>query len=217
MRTKLVLPVIGVGILLALALTQVVSAHSRPVRFDPSPGQVLATAPTQVTGWFTSALRRDSNWTFIKVTNEQGAAVTTGDVTLSADRKQMSVALTPNLPPGRYIVNHRTWDDEDNEIVGECFAFYVGQTAADAAVAANFRLDAGANCERVEVSAVQGTPAPGSPLTPAEEEEGHEEGEEANADGDDGGVAPWLLIVTGGLGLVIGIAGTKLVAGMGKG
>lgn len=197
---------------LALILAQAAFAHSRPVRFDPAPGQVLTAAPDKVTGWFTSPLRRDPNWTFIKVTNEQGTEVTTGEVTLTADRKQMSVALRPNLPPGRYVVNHRTWDDEDNEIVGECFVFYIGQAAADAAVAANFRLDGGANCERVEVSAAQGTPVPGSALTPAEEaeEEEHEE------DSGDGGVPAWLLIVTGGLGLVVGAVGGRLVTARGS-
>ena len=208
MKTKLLLPVIGAGLLVALVLSQVASAHSRPVRFDPAPGQVLTAPPENVTGWFTSPLRRDPNWTFIKVTNEQGTEVTAGEATLSSDRKQMSVALRPNLPPGRYIVNHRGWDDADNEIVGECFAFYVGQAAADAAIASNFRLDGGANCDRVEVSAAQGTPVPGSALTPAEqaEEEEHEE----ESDGG-GGVPAWLLVVTGGLGLLVGAAGGRLV------
>ena len=208
MKTKLLLPVIGAGLLVALVLSQVASAHSRPVRFDPAPGQVLTAPPENVTGWFTSPLRRDPNWTFIKVTNEQGTEVTAGEVTLSADRKQMSVALRPNLPPGRYIVNHRGWDDADNEIVGECFAFYVGQAAADAAIASNFRLDGGANCDRVEVSAAQGTPVPGSALTPAEEaeEEEHEEESDGGA-----GVPAWLLVVTGGLGLLVGAAGGRLI------
>ena len=213
MKTRLLLLVIGAGLLLALVLAQVASAHSRPVRFDPAPGQVLTAPPDKVTGWFTSPLRRDPNWTFMKVTNEQGAEVSAGDVTLNADRKQMSVALRPNLPPGRYIVNHRGWDDEDNEIVGECFVFYVGQAAADAAVAANFRLDGGANCERVEVSAAQGTPVPGSALTPAEETEEEEHEEDS---GGDGGVPAWLLFVTGGLGLVVGAVGGRLVTAMGS-
>lgn len=206
--------VIGVTATVFIA-AQTVSAHSRPVRFDPAPGQVIEEAPAQVTGWFTSPLRRDPNWTFIKVSDEEGNEVTTGDITLTADRKQLSVALEPDLPPGRYLVNHRTWDDEDNEIVGDCFVFFIGQAAAHAAVAEDLRLDGGAECERIEFSAAEGTPAPGRTPGAQEGEEEHEE--EGAAEAVNGGeshdsdaVAAWLLIVTGGAGLVVGAVGTRL-------
>src|SRR3990172_6660005 len=94
----------GLAATLALAAAvftiETVFAHSRPVRFDPAPGAVLTSAPERVTGWFTTALRRDSNWTFLKVMDAQGNRVDMGEATLSSDRKQMGVSLRPNLPPG---------------------------------------------------------------------------------------------------------------------
>src|SRR5262245_16032407 len=95
-----------------VAATQVF-AHSRPLRFEPSPGQVLQAAPAQVTGWFTGDIRRDPNWSFIQVTDAQGQRVDTGETALSADRLQMTATLRPNLPPGAYLVTWRTWDDAD--------------------------------------------------------------------------------------------------------
>src|SRR3990170_4897783 len=81
--------------LVALGLlgAQLASAHSRPIRFDPPPGAVLSAAPERVTGWFTSELRNDPNWTYLQVSDENGARVDTGSISLSTDRRQMSVAL----------------------------------------------------------------------------------------------------------------------------
>jgi len=74
-------------------------AHSRPVRFDPAPGAVLQAGPAQVDGWFNSAIRRDPNWSFIRVTDVQGKRVDSGDATLSSDRLQMSQNLKSGLVP----------------------------------------------------------------------------------------------------------------------
>ena len=139
-------------------------AHSQPIRFDPPPGAVLSAAPAKIEGWFTSPIRRDSNWTFMRVTDAQGNRVDTGETVLSSDRRQMTVNLRPNLPEGRYVVTHRAWDDEDNEIVSDCYTFFVGQAAADAAFTDRFLLSGGTDCERFEVSARDGTPVPGTDL-----------------------------------------------------
>lgn len=155
-RLWLAAAVVAVGACLLAA--GLVSAHSRPVRFDPAASAILTAAPSQVTGWFTQPLRRDASWNFIHVINEQGARVDTGDISLSADRKQMSIALNSGLPTGRYLVNWRTWDDNDGAIFGDCYYFFVGQAAADAAVTANTRLDGGAACQRIDVSGREGTP-----------------------------------------------------------
>ena len=45
------------------------------VRFEPAPGAVLQAAPASVTGYFTSDIRRDPNWSFIQVTDAQGQRV----------------------------------------------------------------------------------------------------------------------------------------------
>ena len=73
------------GVIGALVSTGLASAHSRPVRFDPAPGAVLQASPAQVTGWFTSDIRRDPNWSFIQVKDAQGTRVDTGDSALSTD------------------------------------------------------------------------------------------------------------------------------------
>src|ERR687898_930942 len=61
-----------------------VSAHSRPLRFDPAPGAVLQAAPASVTGYFTSDIPRDPNWSFIQVTDAQAQRVDTGETALNS-------------------------------------------------------------------------------------------------------------------------------------
>lgn len=203
----------GIALLaLGVAGVQLVSAHSRPIRFDVPAGAVLSAAPAQVTGWFTSELRNDPNWNYINVTDQNGTQVDTGQVSLSTDRLQMSVPLKSGLGPGRYIVNWRTWDDADGEIFGDCFVFYVGQEAADRAVADKFRLDAGSSCQRIEVSAKTGTPVPGATVTAGGDDHAddaaHDEGGE-----DSDGVPVWGLIAGVGVGMALGLVGGRMLTG----
>jgi methionine-rich copper-binding protein CopC len=190
----------------------VVFAHSRPIRFDPAPGAVLQSAPAQVTGWFTADIRRDPNWSFIQVTDAQGNRVDAGEVQLSANRRQMSVALKSGLGPGRYLVTWRTYDDGDGAIFGDCYAFFVGQAAADAAIAANARLDGGGACQRIDVSAKNGTPVPGVTATAAPEA-AHDDTEATGGAGNGGGsdVPIWGLIVGIAGGLVVGAVGGRVL------
>jgi len=73
----------------AVVGAQLASAHSRPVLFNPASGAVLTTAPTQVTGSFTSELRNDPNWNYFKVTDQSGVQVDTGQLALSPDAKRL--------------------------------------------------------------------------------------------------------------------------------
>jgi methionine-rich copper-binding protein CopC len=181
-----------------VAATQVF-AHSRPLRFDPAPGAVLQTAPSQVTGWFTGDIRRDPNWSFIQVTDAQGQRVDSGETQLSTDRLQMTAALRPGLPPGAYLVTWRTWDDADGEIFGDCYVFYVGQAAADAGIAAKTRLDGGSRCQRIELAAKEGTPTPQQVSANATAIASGSAGDHPH--GDDNGLV--MLVV----GLVVGVVG----------
>ena len=216
---KRLLAAAGLALLSAVLLAGVALGHSRPIRFDPAPGAVLSAAPSQVTGWFTQPLRRDATWNFIQVTNEQGSRIDTGDIVLSADRKQMSVNLSPNLPLGRYLVTWRSWDDNDGAIFGDCYAFFVGQAAADAAIAANARLDGGGMCQRIDVSAREGTPvAGGTPqataTTGGHEDAGGEVAQQGQTDAsNDDGVPVWTVILGAAGGLVIGGIGGRLIGG----
>jgi methionine-rich copper-binding protein CopC len=133
------------ALVVAISSFSIASAHSRPVRFDPTPGAVLSSAPSQVTGWFTSDLRRDSK-TLIEVQGVNGTRVDDGNVILSANRRQMSVGLQSGLPEGRYLVYWSTFDDADGEVFDGCHTFFVGQTAADAAIANAQAMDGGADC-----------------------------------------------------------------------
>jgi methionine-rich copper-binding protein CopC len=193
----------------ALLFVQLASAHSRPIRFDPAPGAVLTAAPAQVTGWFTSDLRRDPNWNFLHVTGPTGQRVDTGEPILSADRLSMTVNLQAGLGPGRYLVTWRTWDDADGEIFGDCFTFFVGQEAANAAVTEKYRLDGGSQCERIEFDARAGTPVPGQ--TPMPEGEEHDDGEASSDGDDDGGLPGWALVLGIGGGLAVGLVGGRLI------
>jgi methionine-rich copper-binding protein CopC len=203
---------------LAVITTQLVSAHSRPIRFDPAPGSILTAAPAKIDGWFTAELRRDPNWNFIRAADAQGNRVDTGEPILSSDRRQMSVALRPGLMPGRYVVTWRTWDDGDTRIFGDCYAFFVGQAAADAAVNDKFRLDAGGSCQRIDISGRDGTPVaggtpqatPGGPPV-AEGHDDEDEDAETSGTSDDGGIPVWSLVLGIVAGVVVGGVGGRFV------
>jgi methionine-rich copper-binding protein CopC len=135
----------ALALMALMAAAQIATAHSRPVRFDPAPGAVLNSAPTEVSGWFTSDVRRDEH-SFIRVLDAGGARVDAGAVALSSDRRQMSVGLSSGLGEGRYLVHWSTFDDEDGEVFEGCYTFFVGQAAAESAVANGDALDGGADC-----------------------------------------------------------------------
>jgi methionine-rich copper-binding protein CopC len=199
------------GIFLTSSLA---SAHSRPVRFDTAPGSVVQAAPAKITGWFTSDIRRDPNWSFIHVADAQGNRVDMGDSDLSADRRQMTATLKSGVGPGAYTVTWRTFDDGDQEIFGDCYTFFVGQAAADAAVAAKTRLDGGGTCQRIEISAKNGTPVPGTTPVAAAASAGSDDDDNAamtSSSKDSGGSSTGKLI----LGLVIGVIGGAVVGGVG--
>jgi len=160
-RAKVLILLAAFTALGSLLLAGVVEAHSRPVRFDPAPGAVLNTAPAEVTGWFTSDLRRAEE-SFIRVLDENGTNVAAGEVQLSDDRRQMSIALGSGAGEGRYIVYWSTFDDADGEVFSDCYAFFVGQAAADAAIANGQALDAAADCPAMAEAGHDGAAAPES-------------------------------------------------------
>ncbi len=159
MRT-LMLPL---SALLALAVVAVALAHAAPERFQPSPGQVLDSAPARVDGWFTQDIRRQADQSFLRVYRVQpdgalGDRVDAGETTIDDDdRRHMFVQLSPDIGPGEYAVAWQTLSDEDDEADGACYRFFVGQAAADAAHQARSRLDVAGKCPTAAVAA---PPAP---------------------------------------------------------
>ncbi len=145
--------------LLALATVATAGGHASPERFDPGPGAVLDAAPARVDGWFTQDIRRQEDQSFLRVYSVEadgslGQRVDTDTTTIDdADRRHMFVDLTPDTGPGEYAVAWQTLSDEDDELDGNCYRFFVGQAAADAAHEARSRIDMAGVCPTVAVSA----------------------------------------------------------------
>jgi methionine-rich copper-binding protein CopC len=173
-----------------LALSEAAFAHARPVRFDPAAGAVLSAAPARVTGWFSSDIRR-ADGSFVQVLDSQKRRVDQGATELANDRRSMSVALPPGLPEGRYLVYYSTVDDGDGHTYGGCYAFFIGQAAAESAQRGGDPLDGGSVCPATAAEA-QATPTPAPGDEPA--------GEEGGGDG----VPVWALIAGVAVGLVVG-------------
>ncbi len=138
-------------LLLALAsplvLVALASAHAAPERFDPAPGAVLQATPQQVDGWFIQDVRRQADASFIKVLDADGMQVDNkSPVVDDMNRRHMSVKLESGLGAGRYMVAWQTLSDEDDELDGGCFWFFVGQTAADQAHEEKLRINAPDGC-----------------------------------------------------------------------
>lgn len=121
------------------------SGHSRPVRFDPEPGRILAEAPAAITGWFSSDIRNEPA-SFIQVLDDGGNRIETDGTLLSRDRRSMSVELPQGLGDGAYVVHWSTFDDADGDIITGCYVFFVGQASADEAIQRGSALDGGAAC-----------------------------------------------------------------------
>jgi methionine-rich copper-binding protein CopC len=100
------------------------SAHAHLDHSSPTAGGTAATAPPEVTIWFTEAL--EPKFSTIEVRDAQGAAMQAGPATLASDNTaQLRVPLKP-LPPGTYQVNWRVLSVDTHRTEGN-FTFRVGQ------------------------------------------------------------------------------------------
>ena len=197
MRVKTLTLAALLAIAVAAMLVPTALAHSRPVRFDPAPGAILASAPTTVTGWFSNDLRRDPANTFLHVIDGLNRRVDQGEPVLSTDRRQMSVTLASGLGEGHYLIHWSALDDGDGHTSTGCYVFFVGQAAADTAVRGGDQLDGGSRCPAVAA------PEPDDEGTASSENSGVE---------DDGGVPVWALL--GGVlgGVAMGFLGGRMLA-----
>src|SRR6202162_3629864 len=93
--------IVGIIPLLLLLVTGEASAHAFLDRAEPRVGNTVATAPREVTLWFTQKL--EAAFSTITVTNTAGQRVDTGKPRVSGS--QMSVSLRPG-GTGTY---HVTW------------------------------------------------------------------------------------------------------------
>ena len=107
--------------LLVLLVTGEANAHAFLDHAEPRVGNKVATAPREVTLWFTQKL--ELAFSTITVTNSAGQRVDTGKTRVSGS--QMSVSLRPG-GTGTY---HVTWHvlSVDTHTTDGSFTFQVGQ------------------------------------------------------------------------------------------
>jgi copper resistance protein C len=109
-----------IPLLLVLATGQA-SAHAMLDHAEPRVGNKVATAPREVTLWFTQKL--EPAFSSVTVTNAEGQRVDTGKPRVSGN--QMSVALR-SAGAGTYRVNWRVLSVDAHTTDGS-FTFQVGQ------------------------------------------------------------------------------------------
>ncbi|MCC6176066.1 MAG: copper resistance protein CopC [Chloroflexi bacterium] len=120
---------------LAVATTTTRSeAHAGYARSNPPDGASIRTAPGRVEIWFTQELFRRANANRIEVTGPDGQPAHAGEAVIDeADRKHLSIALTPNLAPGKYSVEWASLSATDGDPAEGNFTFTFDPGAADVA------------------------------------------------------------------------------------
>ncbi len=112
---------VGFFLLLLCLVTGEATAHALLDRAEPRVGNTVATAPREVTLWFTQKL--ETAFSTIAVTNAAGQRIDTGKTRVSGT--QMSVSLGSG-GPGTYHVTWRVLSADAHRTEGS-FTFQVGQ------------------------------------------------------------------------------------------
>jgi methionine-rich copper-binding protein CopC len=113
--------VVGIIPLLLLLATGQASAHAFLDHAEPRVGNTVASAPSEVTLWFTQKL--EAAFSTITVTNAAGQRIDTGKTRVSGT--QMSISLRPG-GTGTYHVTWRVLSVDTHTTDGS-FTFKVGQ------------------------------------------------------------------------------------------
>jgi copper resistance protein C len=114
--------------LVAFAATALVCgaafAHAFLDHAVPAVGATVATAPAEVTLWFTQPL--EPAFSGVAVTSAAGARIDTGPATIDpTDPQELHVRLNP-LPPGTYKVSWHVVSVDTHRTTGD-FSFTVGR------------------------------------------------------------------------------------------
>jgi copper resistance protein C len=120
-RTKRGTTLLGLIPLLLLLVTAEATAHAMLDRAEPRVGNTVATAPREVTLWFTQKL--EAAFSRITVTDSAGQRVDTGKARVSGN--QMSVSLRSG-DAGTYRVVWRVISTDAHTTEGS-FTFRVGR------------------------------------------------------------------------------------------
>jgi len=121
---------IALTILLAGALLVPAGRAAAHAAFDhstPAKDEVVAAPPSQVDVYFKEEVFKQAGSNFVRVFDDTGAQVGSGDGTVDDnDRTHISAALPVGLANGRYVVRWMTTSDEDQETDQGAFCFYIG-------------------------------------------------------------------------------------------
>jgi methionine-rich copper-binding protein CopC len=115
------------------------SAHANFVGAIPAPNATVATAPTNVRVFFSSAIRAEGS--AMTVIGPGGGRVDLNDSAAQPDpnRQTLRVSLMPSLGPGEYAVNWNNVADDGHPESGS-FKFLVNSTPVSPAGGRNFAL-----------------------------------------------------------------------------
>ena len=195
MKIQLIVIALASALLALLTTTGSAGAHARLKESTPAVGEVLEASPAEVSITFSNDIQKLSGTYDIAVENEGGQSYVAGPPLIDEDdRSLMTVALQPNLPPGRYVVTYKNSSDADGDPFEGGYAFYVGveptqeQLAADAlleppevSATQTFEAESGA---RTPTPAAVGT-ATGTTSTPSADSTPTAPSGEADSDDDD--------------------------------
>ena len=109
------------AIAMLLGVGSEVQAHATLDHAEPRVGTAVATAPHEVTLWFTEKL--EPAFSKITVTNAAGTRIDNGKTRVSGS--QMSISLRPGSGAGTYRVNWRVLSVDTHTTEGN-FTFQVG-------------------------------------------------------------------------------------------
>ena len=122
------------AIVIALMATSAALAHASLMRSDPPANSVQATAPAQVTVWFTEPI--EPGFSTITVLFEDGSKADRGDSLMSpSDSTQLSVSLADSSE-GTYLASWRVLSAVDGHITAGSFVYSVGKAITRPAGAA---------------------------------------------------------------------------------
>jgi methionine-rich copper-binding protein CopC len=113
--------IVALAALIGLLGASAAEAHASLDRAEPSVDSTVATAPREITLWFTETL--EPAFSTVEVRDADGAKVDQGKAQASAT--VMRIGLKP-LPPGTYKVHWRASTVDTHTTEGS-FSFHVGQ------------------------------------------------------------------------------------------
>ncbi len=101
-------------------------AHAEPATAKPGDGAVLTTSPTTYELEMSQEMARQAGANDIDVFDATGKEVTTVSAVIDAsNRKKLTVALPPGLPPGKYRVDWKTLSADDGDAANGSLTFTI--------------------------------------------------------------------------------------------